>query len=842
MPKMDCVDCGKGISGTYFDTDNGPQCQACAEKSAGVCVVCNKTMLDGGPGLTIGGGLSVHQSCFQCCECKEGIEGGFMEKRKLLTDKEKDPRWNTTKETDWMCGACADKFQRDEWEKKHPPKGGSKAANKGGPGAKAADDACTFCGKALEPGQKIGKLGDGSKFHSDCFRCKTCDEPIKGQFIKGADGGITCTNCIPKCAGCGGKLSGQIMTAGGRQYHKAGPDGHCCFKCSHCTQPLDHGFYPDPAAKARGESDIKDMVCEGCYAEITENVANAKHKEAEAKELKETAEIERGHACVWSDAYRGRAEDTLHLFDSNDKEDLKKDPEHLCLFLDEDSHLHVGKAHDPKHSINLEYLVEACKMIELNHGQEPVFSLDPADPHDLGGAEQKKRFIPDEMCDGPLGEVMFQADYFLKKFSFGDAPVEGVKFDSLFETDHSSTGARQWFIIDSGSVTLSKDRVLIVDVKMKVDARRLEMGPDGYRDAPTTDESDPAMQHARNFSANMQKLREKVASVHELFECAKALTLAKWLIKKQKLHINKEDVLKYQPRSIVHEMNMVKKTTCKSAEGRKPFANGYPRLIPTLRKEQKRTNVHHKEKGGGIEIEEHTQSMYGGVDLGVPVEKIEEKPPLPIPVADPEVKPQSFPVLQPIGAYMGTKAKAKALDLDQYDSMKNHSDFMHAHKSHEHNKPVARLSAAMQEQDRRSGGSTSQAERMSGGSTGSQAEIRMSGMSNASGGGAAPADEERIPSSKASAAGNANLPSSTHSPGPQANIRSTGGSRGPSSGGSAPASSAGAEQQMRSSAGGTRGGSRETANKTSTGSTASAGKNSRDKARHQTNRPVISRI
>ena len=157
-------------------------------------------------------------------------------------------------------------------------------------------------------------------------------------------------------------------------------------------------------------------------------------------------------ACVWSDCYRGRSEDTLDLFDKENKDQLKKDPRAMCVFLDEDDNLHVGKTHDPKYTMNLEYLVDACKMIELNRGQEPVFSLDPADPHDLGGAEQKKRFVPEQMMDGPLGEVMFQADYFLKKFSFGDAPVEGVKFPSLFETDHSTTGARQWFIIDSGTI------------------------------------------------------------------------------------------------------------------------------------------------------------------------------------------------------------------------------------------------------------------------------------------------------------------------------------------------------------------------------------------------------
>ncbi|CAD7934266.1 unnamed protein product [Amoebophrya sp. A120] len=70
------------------------------------------------------------------------------------------------------------------------------------------------------------------------------------------------------------------------------------------------------------------------------------------------------------------------------------------------------------YSVNLQYFFLSLKMLRENH--EPFFSLDPADPTDLMGKLQKKRFHPEWLADTLMGEVLFQADYFLKQFSFGE--------------------------------------------------------------------------------------------------------------------------------------------------------------------------------------------------------------------------------------------------------------------------------------------------------------------------------------------------------------------------------------------------------------------------------------
>tara|TARA_A100001015_G_C14970119_1_gene704734 strand:- start:1130 stop:1741 length:612 start_codon:yes stop_codon:yes gene_type:complete len=134
--------------------------------------------------------------------------------------------------------------------------------------------------------------------------------------------------------------------------------------------------------------------------------------------------------------------------------------------------------------------------------------------------------------------VLFQADYFLKKFSFGDAPVPGVKMPSLFDTDKSNEAARQWFVIKKSNIHVSKDNVVYAKVVMGVDARRLTMGKDGYEDAVLQDPNDPAQQHAANFTKNFDKIAEGVPVVHELRECAKAMVMATWLVDRNNLNQN----------------------------------------------------------------------------------------------------------------------------------------------------------------------------------------------------------------------------------------------------------------------------------------------------------------
>ena len=91
-----------------------------------------------------------------------------------------------------------------------------------------------------------------------------------------------------------------------------------------------------------------------------------------------------------------------------------------CLVLDEASRtVKVAATLEPSASINLEYLLLALK-VRRTAKREPLFSLDPVDPQNLEKTPQKKVYEPHWLAGTSVGDVMFQADYFLKELALGE--------------------------------------------------------------------------------------------------------------------------------------------------------------------------------------------------------------------------------------------------------------------------------------------------------------------------------------------------------------------------------------------------------------------------------------
>eukprot|EP00435_Cladocopium_sp_Y103_P014773 s2202_g3.t1 len=89
-----------------------------------------------------------------------------------------------------------------------------------------------------------------------------------------------------------------------------------------------------------------------------------------------------------------------------------------CLVLDETSRtVKVAATLEPSAAINLEYLLLALK-VRRTAQREPLFSLDPVDPQNLEKTPQKKVYEPSWLAGTSVGDVMFQADYFLKETSY----------------------------------------------------------------------------------------------------------------------------------------------------------------------------------------------------------------------------------------------------------------------------------------------------------------------------------------------------------------------------------------------------------------------------------------
>lgn len=81
---------------------------------------------------------------------------------------------------------------------------------------------------------------EGNKYHVECFKCSTCDQPM-GESLFIMNGKPTCNDCyskhMEKCAKCNGVLDGEYLTIRDKLLHKH------CFTCSSCNGQLPTNFY-----------------------------------------------------------------------------------------------------------------------------------------------------------------------------------------------------------------------------------------------------------------------------------------------------------------------------------------------------------------------------------------------------------------------------------------------------------------------------------------------------------------------------------------------------------------------------------------------------------------------
>jgi len=207
-----------------------------------------------------------------------------------------------------------------------------------------------------------------------------------------------------------------------------------------------------------------------------------------------------------------------------------------CLVLDGNpTKVQLAPTIEPASSVNLEYLSIALK-VRRQEGREPLFSLDPVNPADTVKSMQVKRFEPKWLAGTSAGDVLFQADYYLKELSMGEyeQPVIGMRscFDySWDEGDDTEWMAREWFVVRKAEVHLSEDNVLIPYVRMGVEAWSQVAGADGkIEDAKVTRHNHPLLLYAESFTHNFDLIAERKSVIYHLRDLAKASVLAKFLV------------------------------------------------------------------------------------------------------------------------------------------------------------------------------------------------------------------------------------------------------------------------------------------------------------------------
>lgn len=211
-----------------------------------------------------------------------------------------------------------------------------------------------------------------------------------------------------------------------------------------------------------------------------------------------------------------------------------------CSFLESDRcclvlkggarQLEVAATREKEVSVNLEYLSLALKT-GFEMGGQASFSLDMANPADPSSM-LVKRIEPTSLAETSMGEVLFQADYYLKELAMGqfEQPVPGMKscLESICKDGLITPWrARVWFVVLDAEVCLSRDNVLIPYVKMGVQAREQSM--ETGKDAPLTRPDHPLVRYAETFTLNFDAIAEKSRVIYSLREVAKASILAKFL-------------------------------------------------------------------------------------------------------------------------------------------------------------------------------------------------------------------------------------------------------------------------------------------------------------------------
>lgn len=288
----------------------------------------------------------------------------------------------------------------------------------------------------------------------------------------------------------------------------------------------------------------------------------------------------------------------------------------------------LGAKCNPMAALNVSYLASALQI--LRHCQhEAAFSLDAKDPHNLAGNSLVKRFHPSWLASTVFGEVLFQADYALKEICFGEhaeaLPWLHNVFDEIGHELHNGeeASARQWFTLRRTLVVISADGLVVPNVEMGVETRRLVKGRNGYEDAPYTAPDDPMVKQAALVSARFYEVAAHLPVVSELHAVARAMVAARFLLE----------------RGCQCDVSVLEQYE----SPRTPEGRSYPMEIPTLTKERGITNVMHDSESKGLVLQRRRRAMHGGVDLSVPTKKVPTK-------FDParRLAPSELPTLLPL--------------------------------------------------------------------------------------------------------------------------------------------------------------------------------------------------
>ncbi|XP_028397639.1 four and a half LIM domains protein 2-like [Dendronephthya gigantea] len=113
---------------------------------------------------------------------------------------------------------------------------------------------CTHCRRQIQPEEKKLNYQD-QPFHSDCFVCEHCRNPLGTESFVKRDEKRYCQKCFERlfaktCNACGDTIKTASVDYEGNAYHSD------CFVCSECRNALAGKKFHKMGRK---------LVCKACY-------------------------------------------------------------------------------------------------------------------------------------------------------------------------------------------------------------------------------------------------------------------------------------------------------------------------------------------------------------------------------------------------------------------------------------------------------------------------------------------------------------------------------------------------------------------------------------------------
>jgi RHS repeat-associated protein len=218
----------------------------------------------------------------------------------------------------------------------------------------------------------------------------------------------------------------------------------------------------------------------------------------------------------------------------------------------------IGDGNPNLPSVRLEDFLVAIHVVYGDHAgepDEPTFSLDPADPTNPTGPWLKAVYMPRLLAGTHMGDVMFNADWVLKQYTFGViadnkgnilgkrvSSVPGYKSYMEIVTENpsavrqSEVYSRFWILPLEMKIARKGNTIVFVRSTMQVQTRRMEFTGSGLADS--ADKSDQcAERFAEHFTFYYDKFAQEAPVLEEVREAAKVVAIVKWL-KEQGLGVN----------------------------------------------------------------------------------------------------------------------------------------------------------------------------------------------------------------------------------------------------------------------------------------------------------------